>query len=102
MEEKRKFFRIRNQGDMFAKTVHGPLEVIDMSAASAAVKSDYQLPQQGTLELKISGLMLLVDYEILKVSGQHLVLAFNNEEQIELLLPVLKTLRNQRKQEQAK
>ncbi|RUR12271.1 PilZ domain-containing protein [Legionella sp. km772] len=96
MDEKRKFFRIKNNGEIQARFDNQVLEVIDVSASSAAVLTDLELPQTGIIELKINLFVTKLDYEILrKRENNSTILIFNNESQIEKLLVVLKNLRKE-------
>lgn len=96
MDEKRKFFRIKNKGDIHARFDNYTLEVIDISASSAAIISDLELPQTGIIELKVNLFATNLNYEILRKNENNVtILIFNDENQIDKLLPVLKNLRKE-------
>lgn len=96
MDEKRKFFRIKNKGEIHARFDNQPLEVIDVSAFSAAVITHLELPQTGIIELKINLFATNLNYELLRQKDDNgYILIFNNESQIEILLTVLKNLRKE-------
>ncbi len=95
MDEKRKFFRIKNKGEIQAHFDNQLLQVRDISASSAAVVTDLILPQTGIIELKINLFVINMNYELLKKRGDNTIVIFNNEYQVEKLLVVLKNLRDE-------
>jgi hypothetical protein len=95
MHENRKFFRIKNQGEIQASIENNSFEVIDISASSIALISRTILPKKGIINIKIHKFSLSVDYELLKQTEQTCILIFPKEEQTELLFPILKNLRNE-------
>lgn len=94
MDEKRKFFRIKNKGEISAQFGTHSIHVIDISASSMAIVPDIDLPQSGTIELRINLFLIQVEYDILRSTKESIILLFPKEEHINKLLPVLK---NQRK-----
>jgi hypothetical protein len=94
MDEKRKFFRIKNKGEVQARFKDTSLHIIDISPCSVAVISDVELPPTGTIEVKIKLFKIDLNFEIIRKNEERTVLLFNNEEYIAKLLPVLKNLRN--------
>jgi hypothetical protein len=93
MDEQRDFFRIKNKGEIRAYFEDKEVHIIDLSAASAAIIPDEELPKTGMIELKINLFTISLNYDVLRKSDDTMVLIFNNEEQISALLPVLKNLR---------
>ena len=94
MDEQRKYFRIKNTGEIQASFNNHALEVIDLSASSAALRTEKELPAAGIIELKINQFTLDIAFELLRVNPDHsVILVFTQEEQIEKLFPVLKNLR---------
>lgn len=97
MDEKRKFFRLNNRGEMFAYFNKHPLEVINISASSLAVNTKLILPQTGVVELKINLFISQFTYELLnkKRDDGLTILLFNEQNKINNLLLVLKNIRNE-------
>jgi hypothetical protein len=94
MDEQRKFFRIKNKGEIHAQFEAQELIVIDMSACSAAVKTEINLPPIGIVTLKINLFSININFELLRKNEDGTsILIFYQEEQTEKLLPVLKKLR---------
>lgn len=94
MEEQRKFFRIKNKGEIRAQFEAQELIVIDISASSAAVKTKIDLPPMGILTLNIKSFSININFELLrKNQNGDSILIFYQEEHIEKLLPKLKELR---------
>jgi len=95
MDEKRKFFRIRNRGEMHACIEDNEIHIIDLSACSAAITPGIELPHTGIMELKINMFKINLNYELLRVDKEKAILIFNDEEHIAKLLAVLKNLRRE-------
>lgn len=96
MDEKRKFFRIKNNGEIQVRFNNELLELIDISAASAAVITELELPQFGVIELKINLFVMTLNYQLFKKREPNVyILTFNEESQVEKLLVVLKNLRKE-------
>lgn len=95
LQNQRKFVRIKNRGEISAQFNNHPINIIDISACSAAIKSDIELPQTGSIRLKVNFFVLDVVYEILRDSDHATVLIFKNEEQINKLVPVIKNLKKE-------
>jgi hypothetical protein len=98
MDEKRRFFRIKNQGEIQAKSASDALEVVDISSTGMLlIKENANIPKKGTIDLNIHNFSINVSYEILKSENNKMVLVFNKEEEINKLFLVLKKLRNENK-----
>lgn len=95
MDEKRKYFRVRNNGEIEAYFNGVLLNVIDISAASVAIAQSIDLPAKGTILLKINNFSINADFEYLRTLDEVTILLFQNENQINSLLPVLKRFRAQ-------
>lgn len=96
MDEKRKFFRIKNNGEIQVRFNNELLELIDVSAGSAAVMTELELPQFGVIELKINLFVMKLNYQIFKKREPNAyILTFNVDSQVEKLLGVLKNLRRE-------
>ena len=93
MDEKRKFFRIKNNGEFEARINTQALEVIDISAASVCIVTCPCLAENGSLVVKVKKVVLKMDYEILRIVDDRTVLIFNNESQVNELFQTLKQLR---------
>lgn len=94
MDEKRKYFRIKNKGDIEARYGNLALEVIDISSAGALViRKNTNLQQDGLIELIIHNLSLPVHYNILRVENDTMTLTFNIHEENERLFQILKQMK---------
>ena len=99
MDENRKFFRLKNKGDIQAQYHEHRIEVMDISASSIAVIANKELPPYGTIELKINLYNSFLNYELLRTTEKNIsILMFENRHQIQELFAVLKDLRKQRKE----
>lgn len=100
MDERRRNFRVKNHGDIKAKNGGLPLEVIDISSTGVLVASiNMNLFDKGIIELSINNFSMSISYELLRKEGQKTALVFNNESEIDTLLHLLQSLRNQRKRD---
>jgi hypothetical protein len=98
MDENRRFFRIKNKGDIRASSENKSLDVIDISSSGVLIiKKNSALPKAGTLELNIRTFSLKISYEILRIEKEMMVLGFNNKEEMNTLFLVLKHLRDEQK-----
>lgn len=98
MDEKRKFFRIKNLGDIEAHTDSYNIDVVEISSGGAVViKKNIYLPKQGSINLKIHNSQLQVSYEILRTVKNTMVLIFVKDDEIEHLFQILKPLRDEQK-----
>lgn len=96
MDEKRRFFRIKNSGEIQIRFNNELLELIDVSAGSAAIITELELPQFGVIELKINLFVMKLNYQIFKKREPNTyILMFNEDNQVEKLLGVLKNLRKE-------
>lgn len=95
MDERRGFFRIKNNGTIHAKTSLGALDIINISSTGALIKkNNIPLKTQGIIELNIHNFSMPIHYEVSKTQGDTIVLIFENKDEINKLFPVLKNLRN--------
>lgn len=98
MDEKRQYFRIKNNGDILANISTQALDIIDISASGAIlINKNLHLDQQGSMEIKIHNFTMQIHYEILRSDKETLVIVFKQEEEINQLLIALKQLRDERK-----
>ena len=97
MNEERKYFRIKNEGEMCAFIKNQSLEIEDLSAKSISIITDIELPTTGTLELKINLFAINMQYQYLRTNPDHtIILLFKQRHQINKLFCVLKNLRDSR------
>ena len=103
MEEKRLYFRMKNNGEMHAYISKVALEVLENSSNGALViKKNIHLPVEGIIEIHINNFTTKVRYEILRADNDALILVFINEDEINALFVVLKHLRDERKRKARK
>ncbi|MDI1353013.1 MAG: hypothetical protein PSV35_09675 [bacterium] len=95
MQEKRKFFRINNSGQFQARFDNHALDIFNISASSVAIRPKVYLPMTGTLELQIHYVLIKVNYHLLRMSNEDMILVFKDDEQVESLLSLLKWLKYQ-------
>ena len=94
MEDRRRFFRIANDGSIAAKYENFSLSVINISSSGALViKNDLHMAQTGMVDLTIDDETFVLSYEILKIDKEFMTLIFTNEDEIEKLFSVLKRLK---------
>lgn len=94
MEDRRRFFRVTNDGSITAKYENFSLSVINISSSGALViKNDLHVAQAGILDLTIDNETLTLSYEILKIEKELMTLIFTNEDEIQTLFSVLKRLK---------
>lgn len=97
MDERRQYFRVKNNGEIHASLFNNSLEVVDISSKGAlVVKNNIDIPKTGTVTLQIHNFMMELSYELLQVEDEKLILLFNKEEEINKLFVVLKRLRDER------
>ncbi len=60
MDEKRKYFRLTNKGEIQASAQGLNLEVIDISASSVAIVSNSELAAKGILRIQINNFSLIL------------------------------------------
>lgn len=98
MDEKRKYFRIKNNGEIHAKAANHPLNILEMSSSGAAIiKKNINLPKEGSIEIQIHSFSIIVNYAILRIVKNTMILVFKNEEEINKLFLPLKHLRDEQK-----
>lgn len=98
MDERRKFFRLKNHGEIQAKSPTHSLDVIEISSSGVVViKKNIHLDQNGTIEIKIHSFIMSIHYEILRTDEVTMVLIFKNEMEINRLFLALKHLRDEQR-----
>ncbi|KTD61063.1 hypothetical protein [Legionella shakespearei] len=98
MDEKRKFFRLKNHGEILAKSSEQSLEVVEISSSGALViKKNINLSQTGTIEIIINNFDMLIHYQILRTDEETMVLIFKKEFEINKLFRALKNLRDEQR-----
>lgn len=98
MDEKRKFFRIINKGEIRAQAADDILKVIDISSSGILViKKNINIPKEGILEIHINSFSMYLHYQVLRVEKETMALIFRNEEEINNLFVILHKLKNERK-----
>lgn len=97
MDEKRKFFRLKNNGEIQVKLGHHSLETIDISASSIAIINNIHVTKEGTIEIKINDFSMNINYELLRTTESSTILIFKNEEEVNRLFVILKHLRDQQR-----
>lgn len=98
MDEKRKYFRVKNNGQILSQYHSHPLNIIELSYSGAIIQKDDSLPQKGSFEIKIHQFSTTINYEVIRVDSDSMALAFTNDHEMEHLFLALKNLRNQKKQ----
>jgi hypothetical protein len=93
MDENRKFFRIKNNGEIMAFYEDRYLKIIDISPCSAAITTEVQIPDSGVIKLRVEELRTTVCYEVLKKTDEKIILIFKGDKQINQILQVLKKLK---------
>lgn len=96
MDERRKYFRIKNNGDILAKVSNHPIEIVDISAASARVVYNSHLSKHGTMAITIHNFTLYASYDMLRTEKNDAILIFKNQSEINQLFTTLKHLRGER------
>lgn len=95
MEEKRKYFRIKNPGSIKATYDKHDLYVIDISPAGAHIISkDINIKPNGVIDVVIHYFSNKINYELLKKQGDENIVTFKDEKEISTLLAALKNLRD--------
>ncbi|MFI4919938.1 MAG: PilZ domain-containing protein, partial [Legionellales bacterium] len=74
MDDKRQFFRMNNNGEIDAYCDGLPIEVINISASGVLIKKNTDLPATGILALKIHYASLRINYKILRINNNDMVL----------------------------
>jgi hypothetical protein len=98
MDEKRKFFRLINHGEIQAKYSDQSLNVVEISSSGALViKKNINLSQRGSIEIIINNFDMLIHYEILRADEETMVLIFKYESEINKLFRALKNLRDEQR-----
>lgn len=98
MDERRQYFRIKNYGEINASLSNRTLEVIEISSKGILViKKHSDVPNNGKLTIKIHNFSMDLNYKVLRVEKESMVLLFINEEETKELFVVLKKIRDERK-----
>lgn len=98
MEEKRKFFRVRNSGQIEAYYMSKAVDIIELSCDGAVIKKNTFLPNDGTIEIKIHNFSTKVDYRIIRVEEEKQALYFSNAQESNSLFEALKHFRDEKRQ----
>jgi hypothetical protein len=97
MNEKRRFFRYKNTGQIQASCGLQNVHVLNISSTGMLIKKEERLPKTGILNIKIHYSSLNVHYEILRQDEVSMALVFNIQDEIESLFKILKQLRDEKK-----
>jgi hypothetical protein len=100
MDERRRFFRIKNNGDILAKLSNATIEIVDISASGARIIDSPSLDPEGIIEISIHHFLISLHYEKLRSEDTHTIIIFNNEAETNKLFAALKYLRDERKIQQ--
>ncbi len=94
MEEQRKYFRIKNNGQIRAKVNDMIVDVFDISAESVSITDGKKVPHYGKLEIQFNFFTIFIEYQYLKTKEEYTILNFIHEHEILKLLEALKKLKN--------
>ncbi|HAZ7572099.1 PilZ domain-containing protein [Legionella sp. PATHC032] len=98
MDERRKYFRLKNHGEMNASLDSNPIEIIEISSNGALVlKQKTNIPKEGVVKLQIHNFIIELCYELIRAEDNNIVLHFTKEDETNKLFLVLKRLRDERK-----
>ncbi len=97
MDEKRRYFRVKNTGQIKAHHENGEMNILELSNSGAVIDNSIAIPRVGKFDLKINTYTTNIDYEVIRIEEQTIVLAFTNTEEKESLFAELKQLRDQKK-----
>ncbi|HAT6978254.1 TPA: PilZ domain-containing protein [Legionella pneumophila] len=98
MDERRKYFRLKNHGEINASLVNNSLEIVEISSNGALVlKQNIDIPKSGILKLQIHNFIMELGYEVVRIEDKNIVIHFTKEDETDRLFLVLKRLRDERK-----
>lgn len=97
MDERRNFFRIKNNGEILVRMSQHTLDLIDISASGACIVTNIDLPQNGVIDLVINNFSMKIQYEILRSDKENTIIVFTQESEINRLFTALRNLRDERK-----
>lgn len=98
MDERRKYFRLKNHGEIKASLDNNPIEIVEISSNGAVVvKQKTDIPKEGVLKLQIHNFIMELCYEVIRAEDNNIVLHFTKEDETNKLFLVLKRLRDERK-----
>lgn len=97
MDEKRRYFRIKNDGQIEAKNELGTIKIIELSNSGAVIEKNPALTRTGKFDLKIYSYITTINYEVLRDEEQTSVLKFTNTEEKESLFYALKQIRDKKR-----
>ncbi|HAT7074022.1 TPA: PilZ domain-containing protein [Legionella pneumophila] len=98
MDERRKYFRLKNHGEINASLDNNPIEIVEISSNGAVVvKQKTDIPKGGMLKLQIHNFIMELCYEVIRAEDSNIVLHFTKEDETDKLFLVLKRLRDERK-----
>lgn len=97
MDEKRRYFRIKNTGQIEARIDMERLNILELSNSGAVIDDTIALPRVGKFDLKIHTYITKINYEILRLEPGKIILGFTNTDEKESLFFALKTIRDQKR-----
>ncbi|AMP88518.1 PilZ domain-containing protein [Legionella pneumophila] len=98
MDERRKYFRLKNHGEINASLGNNPIEIVEISSNGALVlKQNIDIAKEGILKLQIHNFIMELSYEIVRIEDKNIVIHFTKEDETNRLFLVLKRLRDERK-----
>ncbi|CCD04524.1 Uncharacterised protein [Legionella pneumophila] len=98
MDERRKYFRLKNHGEIKASLDNNPIEIVEISSNGAVVvKQKTDIPKERVLKLQIHNFIMELCYEVIRAEDNNIVLHFTKEDETNKLFLVLKRLRDERK-----
>ncbi|RUR18128.1 PilZ domain-containing protein [Legionella sp. km535] len=97
MDERRSFFRLKNNGEILAKISSQYFEIIDISATGARITNNAQLADEGTIEISINRFSIEMHYKILRFENNSTIIIFTNDAEINRIFVALKQLRDERR-----
>ncbi|CAM2820478.1 PilZ domain-containing protein [Legionella worsleiensis] len=97
MDERRRFFRIQNHGEILAHIANQPIEIIDISASGARLINHNALADQGIIIISVHQFSINMNYKRLRTEHDHFIIIFTDDAEIERLFIALKHLRDERR-----
>ncbi|HFL3495743.1 TPA: PilZ domain-containing protein [Legionella pneumophila] len=98
MDERRKYFRLKNHGEINASLDNNPIEIVEISSNGAVViKQKTDIPKEEILKLQIHNFIVELSYEVVRIEDKNIIIHFTKEDETNRLFLVLKRLRDERK-----
>jgi hypothetical protein len=97
MHEQRKYFRVKNTGQIKAHCGTLILKIIEVSSAGAIIEMSPDLPTSGLINLQINNFTTTIQYTILRTEHEIIVLEFTNDHDKDNLFSALKHFRDEQK-----